>query len=59
MMRASHYRTAPLCPPHHQSSGQGVHDMGRNEFAQMHGFSEVDLVEETRVTLFKLIPVGS
>jgi len=55
-MRASHYRTAPLCPPHHQSSGYGVHDMGRDEFAAMYGFSEVDIVEETRATLAQYLP---
>ncbi len=55
-MRASHYRTAPLCPPHHQFSGFGVHDMGRDEFEAMYGFSEVDLVEETRQTLWKHLP---
>ena len=57
-MRASHYRTCPLCPPHHQHSGHGVHDMGREQFAQRYGFSEVELVEETRATLAHLIPTG-
>jgi hypothetical protein len=56
-MRASHYRTAPLCPPHHQHSGIGVHDMGRAEFEQMYGFSEVELVEETRALLAKHLPI--
>jgi hypothetical protein len=57
-MRASHYRTVPLCPSHHQDSGYGVHDMGRPQFEEMYGFSEVDLVEETRAILGKYIPVG-
>ncbi|EDO95525.1 gp18 [Burkholderia pseudomallei Pasteur 52237] len=48
----------PLCPPHHQFSGYGVHDMGREEFAEMYGFSEVDLVEETRRILAKYLPAS-
>ncbi len=55
-MRASHYRTCPLCPPHHQFSGFGVHDMGRPQFERMYGFSEVDLVEETRFILARYLP---
>jgi predicted GNAT family acetyltransferase len=54
-MRASHYRTVPLCPHHHQGSGEGVHDMGREQFAEMHGISEVELVEQTRAILAHLI----
>lgn len=57
-MRASHYRTAPLCPRHHQDSGVGVHDMGRPQFAEMYGFSEVDLIEETRALLVAYLPVS-
>jgi hypothetical protein len=45
-----------MCPQHHQFSGYGVHDMGRPQFEAMYGFSEVDLVEETRQTLWKYIP---
>ncbi|MBD1412903.1 MULTISPECIES: Ref family recombination enhancement nuclease [Burkholderia] len=56
--RASHYRTCPLCPPHHQHSGFGVHDMGRPQFEAMYGFSEVDLVEETRQTLSAYLPAS-
>lgn len=44
-MRASHYDTMPLCPRHHQHSGEGVHDMGRAEFAERYGKSEVELLE--------------
>ncbi|CAG9256201.1 Ref family recombination enhancement nuclease [Paraburkholderia caribensis] len=55
-MRASHYRTCPLCPPHHQGSGFGVHDMGRSQFMDKYGFSEVDLVEETRALLIEHLP---
>jgi Recombination enhancement, RecA-dependent nuclease len=55
-MRAPHYYTAPLCPPHHQFSGYGLHDMGRPQFEEMYGFSEVDLVQETRQTLWAYLP---
>lgn len=55
-MRASHYRTVPLCPPHHQFSGYGVHDMGRDEFEALYGFSEVELVDETRAALVQHLP---
>lgn len=55
-MRASHYRTVPLCPAHHQGSGYGVHDQGRAEFAAMYGFTEVELVEETRALLAAYLP---
>lgn len=57
-MRASHFRTVPLCPPHHQSSGYGIHDIGQKQFEQKYGFSEIELVEETRATLAHLIPTG-
>lgn len=43
-MRASHYDTMALCPTHHQFSGIGVHDMGRDEFETMYGISEVELL---------------
>lgn len=55
-MRASHYRTAPLCPFHHQGSGRGVHDMGRPQFEEMYGISEVALVEQTRRELAAYLP---
>jgi hypothetical protein len=56
--RASHYRTIPLCPYHHQHSGAGVHDMGREQFEAMYGMSEVELVDSVRATLAKYIPEG-
>ncbi|TMS58944.1 hypothetical protein MW7_007240 [Imbroritus primus] len=55
-MRASHYRTAPLCPFHHQGSGHGVHDMGRPQFQDTYGISEVELVEQTRRELAAYLP---
>ena len=54
-MRADHFHTVPLCPMHHQGSGLGVHDMGREEFAAMYGISEVELVEQTRAKLAHLL----
>lgn len=42
--RASHFDTLPLCPIHHQHSGYGVHDMGRKQFAEMYGKSELELL---------------
>lgn len=56
--RAEHFRTVPLCPAHHQGSGFGVHDIGRQQFAEKYGFSEVELVEETRTILAAHIPEG-
>lgn len=43
-MRASHFDTIPVCPFHHQFSGKGIHDMGRDEFAEMYGKSELELL---------------
>jgi hypothetical protein len=57
-MRATTWRTVPLCPTHHQFSGIGVHDMGREQFAEMHGISEVELVEQTRIELWHLLPAS-
>ena len=44
-MRSSHFDTIPLCPVHHQNSGYGIHDMGREQFANMYGRSELELLE--------------
>lgn len=42
--RSSHYATIPLCPVHHENSGYGVHDMGREQFTEMYGMSEIELL---------------
>lgn len=42
--RAPHWWTMPMCPRHHQHSGEGVHDMGRPQFAAKFGKSEVELL---------------
>lgn len=50
--RAGHQYTMPLCPTHHQFSGQGVHDMGREEFKQLHkGIGELECLADTITTL--------
>lgn len=43
-MRAPNHWTLGLCPPHHQFSGYGVHDIGRQQFADRYGISEVELL---------------
>jgi len=50
-MRASHYDTMALCPYHHQFSGFGVHDMGRDEFAALYAISEVELLHKQKQLL--------
>lgn len=50
-MKAAHTNTIPLCPTHHQHSGVGVHDMGRPQFAALHGKSEVELLHLVQAQL--------
>ena len=45
-MRAAHTDTLPLCFEHHVGA-TGVHSMGRQQFADMHGISEVELLAMT------------
>lgn len=42
--RSSHMMTIPLCTEHHTGK-TGVHSMGRDEFEEMHGYSEFQLLE--------------
>jgi hypothetical protein len=42
--RSGHDKVIPLCATHHTGKG-GVHDMGRDEFKQMYGYSEIELLE--------------
>lgn len=42
--RSSHLMTIPLCIEHHTGK-TGVHSMGREEFEQLHGYSELRLLE--------------
>jgi hypothetical protein len=58
-MKAAHTNTMPLCPRHHQDSGVGVHDMGRPQFAALHGKSEVELLHLVQAQLgIPLFQVG-
>jgi hypothetical protein len=41
--RSSHLNTIPLCPEHHRGNS-GVHSMGRSEFAEAYGVSEMELL---------------
>lgn len=42
--RSGHEMSIPLCPEHHTGS-TGVHAMGRDEYKDMHGKSELELLE--------------
>ncbi len=42
--RSSHYATIPLCEPHH-TGYLGVHSMGRDEFTEFYGKSEIELLD--------------
>lgn len=42
--RSSHKATIPLCEPHHEGA-MGVHTLGRGEFKDTHGYSEIELLE--------------
>jgi hypothetical protein len=46
-LRASNWDVIPLCPTHHVGRG-GVHDLGHNEFTQVHGVSEVELMARVK-----------
>jgi hypothetical protein len=50
--RASHYDTIPLCPEHHRGR-TGIHGLGTKGFAKHYGFTELELLEETRGLLGK------
>lgn len=40
--------TIPLCPAHHQNSGDALHVMGRKAWERRFGVTEMDLVAETQ-----------
>lgn len=42
--RSSHKAILPLCPEHHRGN-TGVHSMGREQFRDMYGKSEIELFE--------------
>lgn len=42
--RTSHMAVIPLCWEHHQGK-YGVHSMGRDQFEEMYGMSEIGMME--------------
>ncbi len=42
--RSGHMATIPLCTEHHTGQPGGIHDMGRMQFAEHYGISELDLL---------------
>lgn len=42
--RSSHKAIIPLCPEHHRGN-KGVHSMGRQQFKDMYGKSEIEFLE--------------
>jgi len=48
--RSGHFATIPLCWEHHQGK-TGVHSMGREQFKQLHGKSEIELMEDVQERL--------
>lgn len=49
--RASHMDVIPLCPDHHRGSLSGIHGVGTKAWPKMMGFTEQDLLDETRELL--------
>ena len=48
--RSSHTATIPLCYEHHRGN-TGVHSMGRQPFTDLHGKSEIDLLNIVNIQL--------
>lgn len=59
--RSGHFATIPLCPTHHRGQPFGVHDMGRAQFTEYYGISEIDLlgVVMRRLNLSEAEPVAA
>jgi hypothetical protein len=53
--RASHMDVVPLCPRHHRGS-DGLHGLGTKGFPKHWGFTEQDLLDDTR-TLLGFVPI--
>ena len=51
--RSSHYSVIPLCPEHHRGK-TGVHGLGTKGFPKHWGFTEEDLLADTK----KLMGLG-
>jgi len=43
--RSSNMAVIPLCPLHHRGQPGGIHDMGRDQFTDLYGISEMELLE--------------
>jgi len=48
--RASNWDVLPLCPEHHRGK-TGVHGLGTKGFPKHWGFTEADLLEDTKALL--------
>lgn len=48
--RSSHYSVIPLCPEHHRGK-TGVHGLGTKGFPKHWGFTEEDLLADTKELL--------
>lgn len=48
--RASHFDVIPLCPEHHRGK-TGVHGLGTKGFPKHWGYTEADLLEDTKQLL--------
>lgn len=57
-MRAKHTHGCGLCSTHHQFSGVGVHDVGRPQFFDLYGISEIGLINMTRREFARLLPAN-
>lgn len=49
-LRGSDFDTLPLCPEHHRGK-TGVHGLGTKGFPKHYGFTELDLLADTREKL--------
>jgi hypothetical protein len=47
-MRAPHSEIIPLCEYHHTHPDAGIHGLGTKRFPEVYGYSEADLVAETK-----------
>jgi hypothetical protein len=43
--RSGHLNTIPLCVLHHRYAPFGIHSMGREEFTERYGISEIELLD--------------
>jgi len=46
--RSSHMDVIPLCPAHHRGSLSGIHGVGTKAWPKLMGFTEQDLLDDTR-----------